>query len=380
MRIVHLCSYIQPPLGYQEYYLAKEHAKMGYEVIVVSSDRYYPFPKYNRTVKKILGKRIIGRSDSMYDGFRLIRLGISFELGTQIWLKSLEKVIRRIKPDIVICHEMTHFNSIRIAKLKKELSFRLIYDNHGSFICDSDNILKRVYNAFFDYNTVKENADKIIGVTEGCVEYIAKKFNIPSKKIEMIPLGADIDLFCKDDKKRVMIRNKYKIDKDDFVIIYTGKVIKKKGVHLILEALNKIDKKKGIKCLIVGNGDNEYIDYIDSLGNKYNIKVIKIDGVPNRDLPAYYLASDIAVWPIEATIGTIEAMACALPIICNKDLNERYENGNGFGVNPWNIEELAEKIDFFIKNDLETIKMGNLSRKIVVENLSWNVIAKKFLE
>ena len=65
MKIVHLCSYIQPKLGYQEYYLAKEHAKMGHEVIVISSDRYYPFPDYNNTIKKILGNRFVGESDSI---------------------------------------------------------------------------------------------------------------------------------------------------------------------------------------------------------------------------------------------------------------------------------------------------------------------------
>ncbi|HRS42508.1 MAG TPA: hypothetical protein P5530_01355 [Candidatus Diapherotrites archaeon] len=35
-------KYIKPKLGYQEYYLAKEHAKMGPEVTVITSDRYAP--------------------------------------------------------------------------------------------------------------------------------------------------------------------------------------------------------------------------------------------------------------------------------------------------------------------------------------------------
>ena len=233
---------------------------------------------------------------------------------------------------------------------------------------------------FYDYNTVKSNADRIIGVTEGCVNYVAKRFNISPKKIEMIPLGADIELFYKDDKKREAIRKKYNIKPGNFVIIYTGKVIKKKGVHLIFEALNRINKKNNIICMIVGNGDKEYSDSIEILADKYKIKLIKIDGVSNKELPAFYSASDLAVWPVEATIGTIEAMACSLPIICNKDLNERYENGNGFGVNPGNIEELAEKINFFIQNPSKTEKMGESSKKVVLDNLSWRIIAEKFLK
>ncbi len=380
MRIVHLCSYIQPQLGYQEYYLAKEHAKMGHEVIVISSDRYYPFPDYNNTVKNILGKRIIGKNDTIYDGFRLIRLGTAFEVKTQIWLKGMEKIVKMVNPDVVFCHEMTHFNSIRIAKIKEKLNFRLIYDNHGSFVCDSKNILKKIYYSFYDYKTIKDKADKIIGVTKGCVDYVVKRFNTTPEKINMIPLGADVDLFFRDDKKRSLIRDKFSINKDDFLIIYTGKIIRRKGVHLILEALNNNEKNKNVVIMAVGNGDHDYCVLIKELADKYNLRYIKIDGVSNKELPSYYSASDLGVWPVEATIGTIEAMACSLPIICNKDLVERYEAGNGFGITAGNVKELSEKLDFFIKNPLKTRQMGHLSKKVVDNKLSWRVIAKKVLE
>lgn len=380
MKIVHLCSYIQPKLGYQEYYLAKEHAKLGHEVIVISSDRYYPFPDYNNTVKKILGNRFVGESDSIIDGFRLIRLGVLFEIKTQIWLKGLEKKVRIIKPDLVICHEMTHFNSVRIAKLKTKLDFRLIYDSHGSFVCDSKNILKNVYYSFFNYSIIKENADRIIGVTEGCVNYVVKRFKISKEKIEMIPLGADTDLFYKNDKSGLEIRNKYSIKNTDFVIIYTGKIIQRKGVHIILEAMNKVTTRCSMILISVGDGDKKYCESIEGLARRYKIRYIRVEGVSNQELPRYYSASDLAVWPMEATIGTIEAMACSLPIICNKSLVERYEHGNGFGVNPGDINELAERLEYFINNQSQTKKMGELSKKAVTEKLSWKVVAKKFLE
>lgn len=137
MKIVHLCNYIQPKLGYQEYYLAKEHARMRHDVTVVTSDRYYPFPDYDKTVKKVLGKRLIGKKVELVDGFKIIRLGVLIEVGSQVILNGLEKTIKEIKPDVVICHEIGTFNSFKIARIKKKLKFRLIYDSHGSFICDS---------------------------------------------------------------------------------------------------------------------------------------------------------------------------------------------------------------------------------------------------
>ncbi len=196
----------------------------------------------------------------------------------------------------------------------------------------------------------------------------------------MIPLGADTNLFYKNDKSGLQIRNKYSIKKDDFVIIYTGKIIQRKGVHIILEAFNKVETKKSIVLISVGDGDKKYCESIEELARRYKIRYIRIEGVSNQELPMYYSASNLAVWPLEATIGTIEAMACSLPIICNKSLVERYENGNGFGVNPGDIDELAGRLEFFINNQSETKKMGELSKKVVTEKLSWKVIAKKFLE
>ena len=56
MKIVHVVDYFHPELGYQETFVAREHARMGHEVCVVTSDRYSPFIyKENRN---LLGNRI----------------------------------------------------------------------------------------------------------------------------------------------------------------------------------------------------------------------------------------------------------------------------------------------------------------------------------
>jgi glycosyltransferase involved in cell wall biosynthesis len=381
MKIVHLCNYIQPKLGYQEYYLAKEHARMGHEVTVVTSDRYYPFPDYEKTVKKVLGERIIGCKEEFIDGFKIIRLGVLIEIGTQVILKGLTKTIKKINPEVVICHEIGQFNSFKIARLKKGLNFRLIYDSHGSFICDSKNFIKNFYyNKMLNYSIIKKNADKIIGVTQECVNYIIKKFRIPEDMPIMIPLGSDVDVFKKDKQKGNEIRKKYSVSDKDFVIIFTGKILEKKGVHLIIEAISKIKKINNITFIAVGDGNVDYCNRLKTMAQNENLRFIKIDAVPNKDLVDYYSAADLAVWPVEATIGTIDAMACGLPIICAKFLKERYEAGNGFGVKEWDLDELTEKIQYFIDNPDKTKTMAELSKKVVDERFSWKVIAKKFLE
>ena len=380
MKIVHLCNYIQPALGYQEYYLAREHAKAGHQVTVITSDRFYPFPDYKKTVGKVLGKRIIGKKTEKIEGFEIIRLNVLIEVGTQVWLLGLSSAIKKIKPDVVICHEMIYFNAKRIAKLKKKINFRLIYDSHASLVCDTQNPLKQIFYKMQNYSVIKDNADKIIGVTDECVNYIVKKFKIPKKIPVMIPLGADTDIFFKDNKKGLEIRKKYGIKKNDFVIIYTGKMLEAKGVKLIIEAAAEIKNNKNIVIMAVGDGNIEYIEKMKKFSLEKKVNFIKIDAVPNKALPAFYSAASIGCWPVQATIGTIEAIACGLPIICVMFLNERYEAGNGFGIKEWDLKGLKEKINFFIKNPAMTKKMSMLSLKAAKERFSWSAIAEKFLE
>jgi glycosyltransferase involved in cell wall biosynthesis len=380
MKIVHLCNYIQPALGYQEYYLAREHAKAGHEVAVVTSDRYYPFPNYETTVKKVLGERVIGAKEERVDGFLIKRLPLLFEVGTQVWLKGLEKTIRAINPDVVICHEIGQFNSFRIAGLKKKLKFKLIYDNHASFVCDSPNIFKRAYYKIRNYKMIGKRADSVIGVTDECVNYAVIKFGIPKHLLKMLPLGADSEIFYKDEDKGRALREKYKIASDDFVIIYTGKFLEKKGVSLIIDAAAELKGKEKILFLAVGDGSADYCGKLKELAEEKKVRYLKVDAVANKELPAFYSAASIGVWPVEATIGTIEAIACGLPIICNRFLRERYEAGNGFGVKEWDTAELREKIKYFFENPAETKRMSLLSLKAAEERFSWKAIAEKFLE
>ena len=112
--------------------MAREHAKMGHEVLVVTSDRYDPllFPAN----KGVLGSRIKGAGFFVEEGINVWRLKTLFEIPFEIWMRGLEKKIQELEPDLVIVHRIVKFESIRIARLKKRLgNFKLIYDDHMSF-------------------------------------------------------------------------------------------------------------------------------------------------------------------------------------------------------------------------------------------------------
>jgi glycosyltransferase involved in cell wall biosynthesis len=384
MIIIHLCNYFQPKLGYQEYFLAREHARAGHDVTVVTSERYFPFPDYENTVETILGKRIISSGTSELDGFKIIRLKVSFEFSSRVWLMNFKRTIRDIKPDIVICHGMASFNSLRIASLKNKLKFRLIYDDHMLYSEENRSLTGRIFYKLFDFKKISDNADKLVGVSAECKDFIEKKYGFNRDLIRMIPLGADSDVFKFSKLSRTEIRNKYGIKEKTILITYTGKLTFKKGPHNIILAVDLIKEKltKDIVLLFVGNIETDYKSFFEDHKNKIKnfFQVINIPAVQNSELPDIYSASDIACWPRQGSMSMIEAISCSVPIICCDFLTERYKNNNGIPIKEDNIESLSDAIQKLVNNDNLRSAMGKNGRELIEKEMSWKIIAGKFLE
>ena len=80
MKIIHIIDYFQPRLGYQEVFLAREHARLGHDVYVVTSDRYNPTVYSGNAAETVMGKRIAGSGFSDEEGIRVWRLKTLFEI------------------------------------------------------------------------------------------------------------------------------------------------------------------------------------------------------------------------------------------------------------------------------------------------------------
>ncbi len=383
MKIIHLISYFQPQLGYQEYFLAKEHAKMGHEVTIVTSDRYFPFPDYDKTVKPILGERIVKPSVSTYETFKVIRLPTRIEFSCRVWLTGLEKTIRAIQPDIVISHTIGNFNTLRMANLKSSMNFKLVVDEHMLWSEENNTFLGRAYYALFNFKKILNRADKIVGVADECVEYIVQKYKFPRNKIQMIPLGADTALFQRNEQTGNQFRKKNGIDPGKVLITYTGKLTYAKGPHNILLALESIKEQvKGkIALLFVGNSETTYIDFFEEHLQKMVgfADVHRLPAVKNAELVDIYSTTDIAVWPRQASMSMIEAMACSVPIIGCDFLTERFANNNGISVKEDDIEALAKALSTLVNDPIQRKQKGQNAFELVKTTFDWRIIAEKFI-
>ena len=167
------------------------------------------------------------------------------------------------------------------------------------------------------------------------------------------------------------------------VLIYSGQLIKRKGIDLLLKAYKEVCDKYDTTLLIMGNGprEDELKDYVKENG----LKGVQFLGFKDeKEKWIYYLASDVFILPTREDVWGLvvnEAMLCGLPVICSKysgaarDLVIDGENGRG--VQPEDTESFSQVIEELLQNRNKREQMGLCSLEII-EKYSIEESAKGF--
>lgn len=214
-----------------------------------------------------------------------------------------------------------------------------------------------------------ENCDGILTVSEFSKQDISKEFNFPKEKIFVTELAAE-DIYKPLDKDicKKYLSQKYGI-KDDF-ILYVGGFSPRKNILGIIEAFSILDSNtsKNLKLVITGKKGISYEIYkkrTEDLGVSNN--VIFTDFIPLKDLPTFYNASKLLVYPSFYEgfgLPPLEAMACGTPVISSNvtSLPEVCLDA-AILINPYSIDELKSSIENVLNDDnlrLTMIKKGFL--------------------
>lgn len=151
--------------------------------------------------------------------------------------------------------------------------------------------------------------------------------------------------------------------------IFVGRLLKDKGLLELIAAMRLVKKKfPQAQCYVIGESDpNNPNSFTEDQIQDWNREgVIELMGRIN-DVRPYLQKSQIMVLPSyrEGTPRSVlEAMAAGLPVITTDapGCRETVQNGvNGFLVPVQNIEELVEKMIYFLENPSQIEVMGKAS-------------------
>lgn len=222
---------------------------------------------------------------------------------------------------------------------------------------------------FLSQKTFKK-ADKIIVINEYTKNILLEKF-IPEERIVIISPGIDIKKFVSKPEEK----------KECVEFITAGYLLKRKGMDVILAALEKIVKtKKNIVYHIVGNGPQR--ENLETMVINRGLKnyVVFHGFIPNSEIQSLYHKADVFVSMSRSESWGqmyLEAMACGLPIISSKNVgsNEIIKDGEfGFLVRQENVDDLVKKMEYFIKNRGKIKLFGKKARKEVEDKYDWDTI------
>ncbi|MDD4320855.1 MAG: glycosyltransferase family 4 protein [Acidaminococcaceae bacterium] len=388
MKIVHVMNWYIPGMGYQENFLPAEQKKLGHDVYIIASDRVPQYKGYEANVGKTVGGRVIGVGSYQESGVTVYRLATVFEVvnGGQVIVRGLYKLLKELKPDVVQAHGAFCPLTLQVLLYSKRLKYRVFVDDHSNI--DNfhlNSFVKRAYVQLVKifYRFYGNRVEMFFPVTFATTDFLKCVLKIPENRLEVLPLGANTDRFKKSLELRKMGRNELNIKEDEKLILTAGKLDAQKDIEYLIKAFSDVNNRKPfIKLLIIGSGTKEYMNNLKSLVNRLGVqdRVIFIDFVPNKELPRYYNAGDIGVWPGNCSITVLEAVATGLPVIIpNKDLNYKIltDNNAAVGFKRRNVNSLSEAI-LKLLNDSEWYSriIENTSR-LFIETLSWKGIARK---
>lgn len=193
----------------------------------------------------------------------------------------------------------------------------------------------------------------------------------PHQAIDVIPNGLDTNVFVPmPDAKR---------NDNKFRLITVSRLIERKGIQHILNALSEINDES-IRLMIIGEGNFE--DELRNICDKHGLNnVVTFMGFRRRNtIPAYFAQSDVFILPsLAEAFGNViaEAMACGLPIIGANEggIPDLVGEENGILVEPGNVEQIKSAIIAMKINEEMRIRMGKANTVKIEQKYKWEKVA-----
>ncbi|HEU4551941.1 MAG TPA: glycosyltransferase [Chitinophaga sp.] len=236
---------------------------------------------------------------------------------------------------------------------------------------------------------VIHQADCIIAECPQDKEDLLQHYKAPADKITIIPGGVNPDQMYPVDKQ--IARMKLKLSPRETVLLQLGRMVPRKGVDNVIQALPLL-KYTGAKVRLIivggeeevcGQGFNPEIARLKQLAKDLGVagSVTFTGQRPRDELRYYYAAADLFIttpWYEPFGITPLEAMACGTPVIGANVGGIKYsvqDGKTGLLVPPQQPEILAEKISGLLHNKPLLEEMSANAIKRVQALFTWQRVA-----
>ena len=177
----------------------------------------------------------------------------------------------------------------------------------------------KIFKKIFDkiLREIHKRSDWIIVIDKLC--YDQAKRNGAGNKTSILMNAVDIKKFCPNFEDRKIMRKKYDLADEQFVILFAGRIEEIKRIDRIIDSMTYLNlKDDSFRLFVVGDGSLKKHFEQYTYKKKLQRLITFVGHVPNHELPSYYNMADVIILCSEmegVPMVLLEALACGTPVI-----------------------------------------------------------------
>lgn len=205
-------------------------------------------------------------------------------------------------------------------------TYKLSQRGHKNIVLHLNNDLLNAKSRFHD--DIFNGLSKVLT----CSNYIRDRVRTiaPDNKVQTLYNAIDVKNFTpKQSNEQSTKRTDLGLEAEDFIIVYSGRVNKDKGVSELIDAILLLKDDLPIKLMIIGGtfygtSDNEddFVRLLKSKANQMKEKIVFTGFVPYQRIPDFLHLADIAalpsMWDEPFGLTIAEALAAGLPLVTTR--------------------------------------------------------------
>ena len=368
--------------GYTRFrYLCEFLVKKGYEVDLITTT-FQHWEKKQRDLESVDQKSYPFGIKFIYEpGYRKnidLRRVRSHKIAAENLRKLLEK-----EGDYDLIYAEIPPNDVALAAAE------YAHRNKIPFVADVNDLWPEAMRMVFDipivsdllFYPLKRDAEKVYSLTSGVIgtsdEYRDRPFLNQKRDVlkETVYVGNEISVF---DREAEQHADEVQKEEGTFWVTYAGTIGTSYDIRTMVLAAEELMKqgKTKIRFQILGDGPTR--EMLENLAKERKIQNVKFTGyVPYEQMVAYLVKSDVLInsfvrkapQSIVTKIG--DYLAAGKPMIntCMSPEFRKKVEQDGFGINiePEDVRELVNAVEWMYENEAERNDMGNRARKIAEE-------------
>lgn len=278
--------------------------------------------------------------------------------------------IKEFAADAILVYGHTYQSHLQVMRyFKGKIP---IYFRGDSTLLDEIGVIKKVLKTIY-LNWVYSFVDYAFYVGLANKAYF-KNYGLKESQLIFAPHAIDNDRFAIDRQtEAIAIRTKLGIPEKGILVLFAGKLEKKKNPQILLNAFIGL-RKENVYLLFVGNGELETsLKTVAKKSKKRNL--IFFEDFKNQEIiAAYYQACDLFCLPSQGPgetwgLSVNEAMAASKAILISDKVgcaaNLIVEGANGYVFTYDSSKRIAENLRLLLFDKENLIKMGEASKNMI---------------